>query len=395
MTDLSATCNGKPVDSVVVWVANMGAWQADVDMAADDAPSSGQVTITIGTLSLVGTIATEYSGTHVGRAMLKILAGGGGWRREVPVRAYHNDAGVRAALVAEDAARESGETLGAFVPSAERMGKDFVRDRGRASTALEAAAGSAPWWVDFGGVTHVGPRPETPLPDGSYTVTSFDARARTVTLGTADPAAIVIGGVVTQHLDSPGAIREMTITADAEGLRIKAWLGVSDTMGRLASIFRELARRATEDRLTGLYRYRVVRVAVDKRLDLQVVRKQAGLPDLTTCSSMPGVPGAYPEPQPGCEVLVAFIDGDKSQPIVVAYSGSDRPGFVPSMLTLGGTSGAPVARQGDTVDVLMPPTAALVGTITGVGPVSGVMTFSTPKTVGIISGGSTKVKAAP
>lgn len=392
---LTASLNGKAVESLTVWVSNVGAWQADIDMAEADAPALGMVTITVGTLTLVGTIAQEYSGTHVGRAKLKVIAGAGGWRRTIAARAYHNDAGVRAALVAEDAAREAGETLGAFIPAADRMGTDYVRDQGHAVKALEAAAGGASWWVDYMGTTHVGPRDAFALATNAYHITSFDARARTVTLGTVDPGAVQIGAILTEHLDSPGVIREMILTADSEGLRIKAWLGLSDSMGKLATIFRELARRATEDRLTGLYRYRIVRVAVDKRLDLQVVRKQTGLPDLTTASTMPGVPGAYVDPTPGSEVLVAFIDGDKTQPIVTHYSGSDRAGFVPVGLTLGGTSGAPAARQGDTVDVLLPPVAALVGTIEGVGPVTGTLTFTTPKTVGIISGGSTKVKVAP
>jgi hypothetical protein len=396
MTDLSASLNGKPVESCVVWVSNVGAWQADVDMAEADAPTSGQVTIAIGTLTLKGTIATEYSGVHVGRASLKILAGGAAWRREVFARSYHNDAGVKAQLVAEDAAREAGEVLGSFVPTLDRMGTDYVRDRGKASVALEAAAGGASWWVDYDGVTHVGPRAEFALPATAYHVSSFDPRSRTATLGTTDPGAVLIGGIVTEHLDQPGVIREMVITADEEGLRIKAWLGTSDTMGKLASLFRDLARRATEDRLTGLYRYRVVHVAVDKRLDLQVVRKQTGLPDLTTVAVMPGVPGAYPEPTPGCEVLVAFIDGDKTQPIVTHFGGSDRPGFVPVALTLGGSSGAPAARQGDTVDVLLPPVVPFVGTLTPPGSsIAGTLTFTTPKTIGIISGGSTKVKVAP
>jgi hypothetical protein len=386
-----ASVNGERLTVVRLTVGNFGPWIADVDF--EGAPSlSGRVTLKVGALELAGTIVATQSGTHGLQRRARILAGAGGWSEPVAARQYHNDAGVKARLVAEDAARAVGEELGTFVPTAERVGRDYVRQTGPASRALEGVIGSAPWWVDYAGKTNVGPRPSTPLGAKAYRVLAYDPRDQIITLDVPDPSAVKVGSVLTEGLEGPRVVRSFELRVTANELRVLAWVGGTELgHGPITAVMRSIVQRVTDNVLHGHYRYRVVRMA-GERVELQAVRKIVGLPDLLPLSFMPGVPGAYPELAPGAEVLVAFIEGDRAQPVVLAFAGKDAPGFVPVRLTLGGAAGSPAARQGDMVEVTLPP-AAFVGTVSGA-PATGVITFSAPKALGVITGGSTKVRVA-
>lgn len=399
--ELATTLDGNAVSELRVYVPNKGVWHATVDMPGG-APLSGAVTIKLGSLELHGTVAADFAGTHQSVTRARVIGGGDGWRKLLPPKAYHNDAGVKAQLVAADAARAAGETLGTFIPQAERLGVDFVRDYGTAARALELAAGdNVAWWVDYAGVTHAGPRPSTPLDKSAYHVMAYDPRARVATLGTDDPGLIVIGAMLVDQLDNPGVIRELRISATEDEMRVMAWLGGSESGGgRLAGVMREIAVRATDGHLHGTYRYRVVAMA-GQRVELQAVRKLIGLPDIAPVSMWPGVAGAHAQLALGAEVLVNFIDGDRAQPVITHFAGADGAGFVPVQLILGGTDGPPAARQGDAVSVVLPPLAVISGAFTGTingqtaaGNVQGTATFQTNQATGIITGGSSKVQVA-
>jgi hypothetical protein len=142
----------------------------------------------------------------------------------------------------------------------------------------------------------------------------------------------------------------------------------------------------------GLYRYRVVRMASDGRVELQAVRRIVGLPDLLPISQWPGVAGTHAELAPGTVVLVEFVEGDRGMPVITHFVGKDGSDFTPVSLVLGGIDGPPAARSGDAVEVLLPP-AVFSGTIGGA-PASGVLTFPLMKTSGTITAGSAKVKIA-
>jgi hypothetical protein len=154
-----ATVNGIPAQRVRVFAGNVGPWRASVDLASDE-PLAGRVTIHVGPLTLDGTVIEQHSGAYAAERRLVIVAGAGAWGAEVRARAYHNDAGVKAKLVAEDAAHAVGETLGSFVPAAVNLTADYAHETCPAVTVLEDVAGpGVAWWVDYSGVTHVGVRP--------------------------------------------------------------------------------------------------------------------------------------------------------------------------------------------------------------------------------------------
>lgn len=392
MTETLVHVDGHRVTRLRFLRANVGAWVAQVDLE-DDAELVGAVALHLGSRVLRGTVDPTATGTHGLQRRARIVAGGGGWGRVLERKGYHNDAGVKARLVAEDAARAAGEQLGAFVPVSERVGVDYVREARAASCALEDVLGGAPWWVDDEGITNAGPRPAVELDPASYQVLAYDPRERVATLAVDDPGAVPIGGILSEHLDAPQTVRELELTVTPEELRIRAWCGGGEaTPGHLAGLFRGLVERATDGKLYGKYRYRVIRMS-GARADLQAVRKGAGLPDLAGVSMWPGTAGVHAELSPSAEVLVEFIEGRRSMPIITAFAGADGKGFVPVSLTLGGESGPEVARKGDAVEVVLPP-MVLVGTVTGVGPVTGTVSATLPKALGVITAGSSKVKAA-
>ena len=129
------------------------------------------------------------------------------------------------------------------------------------------------------------------------------------------------------------------------------------------------------------YRYRVVKMnPCDDRVQLQAVRKLAGLPDLLPVSILPGMAGLSAVLTPGAIVLVEFIEGDPSLPIVTHFEAKGGSGFLPVSLFLdataavniGATASAvnlgdalgPVVRYGDQITVASP------------NPVTGVISFT-------------------
>lgn len=392
-----------------VHVPQVGPWHADVDL--ETAPEvSGRVTLRLGDLGLEGTIMEGYSGTLAAQRRVRILAGAGGWTStRLAPKAYHNDAGIRARTVAEDAARDAGETLGTFTPAEDRIGIDYVRPARLAARVLEDAIGSAAWWVDYAGDTQVGSRAETAAASGTYEVLDYDPRARVVTIAASDLGAVGIGSVLSERLDEAQTVRELEIVVSEDEARIKASCGTTSSAW-LVDAIRAIVRAEIEARLSGLYQYRVVRMASD-RVELQAVSRAAGLPDVLPISQWPGLAGAHADLTPGAEVLVAFVGGDRTRPVVVHYIGRGGSGWAPASLALDATasiqlgSGAEqfVALSGDVkarLDAIQSAFDAhvhLAGAITapaGGGTCTGSSAAPTPPLIGALAGvAATKVTA--
>jgi hypothetical protein len=396
MTAFFTELGGQRLTACKLQVSQRGAWRAECEFEA--APAfTGRTTLKLGALQLSGTIVAQFDGAFGERRRCMVVGGAGAWGAPVSARAYHNDAGVKAILVAQDVAREVGEVLGDFTPETDRIGANYVRDANEpASRVLEDVIGSALWWVDFEGVTQVGERPTpAPLLADSYKVQAFDPRTKIVQVNLDDPSLLSIGHTLTgPALPAPQTVREYTVQVDAAGVRVSAWCGGSSrSAGRLAELVARVATRSTEAPLLGLYRYRVVNMAAgpEGRVSLQAVNRAIGLPDIEPISQWPGVAGVHADLTPGVEVLVSFIEGDRSQPIVTHYAGKDGSAYVPVELVIGGEPASPAARQGDTVEVLLPPTALFSGTVGG-SPATGVITFPINYALGSIQTGSGKVR---
>lgn len=399
MTDAAGTahltCNGQHLTALHVDVANVGPWIAELDFEATP-DVSGKVEIRAGSLVLRGTVRPRLDGVYVEQRRCVVVGGAGGWSREVARKSYHNDAKIKARLIADDVAREVGETIGNFAPAVDRVGVDYVRSAGVASRVLEYVIGDGmPWWIGYDGRTHVGPRAEVPLPlDSQCDVLGYDPRNRMLTFAVVDPGIVHIGSVIQQSpLTTPQTVREFELHITADQTRVVAWVGgAAVERGRLAGLLTAIARRATDAPIYGKYRYRVIAQRDDGRLELQAVRRDAGLPDIKPIRVWPGLAGAAAVLTRGTEVLVEFIEGDPGQPIVTHFAGTDGPGFVPVSVTLC-ESTMRAARQGDLVQSGGP---GCTVTFTPITPPTGPnMTPATPYLISFDSTAPTPLTAAP
>jgi hypothetical protein len=203
--------------------------------------------------------------------------------------------------------------------------------------------------------------------------------------------AVLIGQTVfdRDRLPTPVTIRSMEVVVTPGSFRIRAWCG---TQGEnyLSQVMRNITGRLTDQRLTGIYRYRVVNMN-GTRVDLQAVKRGSSLtqmPDNIAVAMTPGVAGAHATLTPGDEVYVQFVDGNRDDPVITNFAGRENPASVPQLLELGGESGSPIARQGDNVTTPFPPTpftgsALIGGTPT---PITGVLTPVVAQLVGSITG---------
>lgn len=346
MTAPFATLAGERATRVRLSIGAVGPWLAEVDLEGDP-ELSGRVELALGSLRLSGTIDPSHAGTHGAQRRVRVVAGAGGWGVPVSPKAYANDLGILARTIAEDAAREVGEELAAFTAGAERVGVAYVRQAGPASRVLEDVAGGASWWVGYDGRTHVGTRAEVEAEPGTYEILEFDARERVAVLGLDDLAAVGIGSVLSDRLDAPQVVRDLEIEIGPDTVRARAWCGgASGSRGRLEDLLVAIVERVTARRLSGLFEFRVVRMAAD-RVELQAVRRAAGLPDVLPVSAWPGVAGTHGELTPGARVLVQFVEGDRTRPVIVAFQGRDvGEAWAPVSLTLDATGASGSIKLG-------------------------------------------------
>lgn len=385
MTDFPITCGGVDCTAVLLHVPSIGPWFADVTLAEAKATTpAGSIELVIGDVTLRGTVSVP-SDTYGERRTLRVIAGAGGWGKQLPSRHYGNDAGVKDSAIAADAARAAGETLapGATLPGTRAA--HYVRNAGPASRTLEDAAAGVPWWVDYAGVTQVGQRFVT-VPGKGARILDYAITSQHVTLAVDSLNDIAIGAqLIDPRWLGTLVASSLEISVTASALRVTAWIGKG--ADSLVESLRALVARLMPQGLFGVYRYRVIRMNGD-RVDLQVVNKAIGLPDIVTCDQW-GVNGIHVKFAMGAEVAVSFLDGDRAAPIISSGVGRGGPGATPDRIELGGRNGADAATKGHTVDVLFPP-MVFTGTINGQ-PAAGVVSSMTGKTLGTISGGIPRV----
>lgn len=201
------TVNGARITRGSLDLPSHGAWvlRAHLDHATLDV---GRANVTVGPLSLTGTILPTRSGEFVSERSVVVI--GGESRMGDPIRArhYHNDAGIKLGLVVSEAIRDAGERLGAVTfPEGERIGVDYVRRADATAARVLAALGLA-WRVEAGGAIAVGPLADS-APTGPYRVLGYSPTSRVVEL---DAEAL---GVL-----APGAIIDVDGSKRVDGLRV-------------------------------------------------------------------------------------------------------------------------------------------------------------------------------
>lgn len=332
-----ATINGRAVLEGRVHLPAWGVWTATVETDIST-ETTGAAVIVLGDLTLRGTIIS--AGVSDGsRTRYRIAGGGGGWGRTLSSRAYTNDLGVKRALVVGDAARDCGETVGTITGT---VGTSYVRQEGPGARVLDDVAPRG-WYVDEAGVTQVGRRPRTTLASPPQVLTTDIARGRVVV--SAEQLAGLVPGVVVADVEALDV--EHTIGGDGK-VRTTLWgLSLADALGRLVDA------RTEHHRYFAPWEYRVVRRS-GERLDLQAVRVSSGMPDLRNVRIRPGLAGGRAHPMLGSTVLVSFIDGDPSRPVVTAFDEQDGPGWVPDEIAVqAGSTGAAPTEHATSAEALV------------------------------------------
>ena len=142
----------------------------------------------------------------------------------------------------------------------------------------------------------------------------------------------------------------------------------------IRAIIREEFSRMT---YRGFFSYSIVAIngsPPNVTLDCTPSDPTVGLPSLQDIPMQPGIDGITTIPSAGMGCVVFFLDADPTKPRIF---GLDSLGV------------NPVARLGDQVTMFLPPTLAVVGTVSGA-PFAGSIIVASPIT-GVISQGSGKV----
>lgn len=336
-TAFFSTLDGAPCGAVRVSVPWSGVWTAEVELH-DEREFSGQVDLVLGETTMRGTVDPARSGTFAGRTRVFLVAGAGSWGKAVASRAYHNDAGVKLSAVVVDAAKEAGETAVVSSSADRSLGVDWVREAGPASRVLEALG--VPWHVGVDGVTRIGERSTR---DVSKSVQALEhnpvGRAVVLSPEGADLSVLLPGSTVTDEARGLSAFVAHDVELVVESARVRAVAyGGASRAARLVSVLRSLAREGDPRRaFHGLYRYRVFRMELGgagPRVELQVVNRDLGLPDVLPVALVPGIAGGWAKLAAGAVVVVAFLDGDPAAPVMVGATPKGDPGHLPADLVL-------------------------------------------------------------
>jgi len=350
MATFNVTAGGHRCTELYLVLPWRGVGSADIAFA-DEVQLDGSVALSIGELELACIVDVDAKGTFADRTRARLLQGAGGWRKTVGPHPHHNDAGVRRRDVAELLATVVGETVSIDAVGDEVLGVDFTREAGQAARIIDQAFPSSTWWINPDGTTRIGARPTTDV-TGKIEVLDVDPRGRSATIVTDDLRLILPGASFSDpRLVGTFVIHDLEVWVQQNDIRARAWAG-ADNAGELAALFSELVRDAMPRArfFGGPFRYRVVQQVVD-RLYLQAVDRTLGLPDLPLIGMVPGVAGAAAKPALGSVVLVDFIEGNPSMPIVRGFTRKDDAAHLPLELDLNAEEVVRVGKGADMVEL--------------------------------------------
>ncbi len=314
MGDLSV--NGLRCASARLTIPRYGPWTADVQLATDAGPKSGEVaTLKIGAMTFEG--SCRRSAVFTGDLAARLVGGRGGWRKVLPPRSYSHEAGVKKSAVIADAAREAGEPPPA-VSDDRIVGQAYVRDRAKAEHVLRMLAGGV-WYVDEKGVTQVRERDSSRIAT-PFTVVKRDGASGQVEVATESyqdwqPGRRFVAPTVPDELE----VSAVTLTASNDGKVRLVVLPVDEARERLLADVRAIVRaEMAETVYAGVWEYEVA-AATDKTFD--GVPTDARMPAIKGCPFFPGPAGERVAPSIGSRCLVAFVNADPARPVCVGVRG--------------------------------------------------------------------------
>jgi hypothetical protein len=145
-----AFLGGRHMTDVGLVFPPSGGWMLRGHLETGAPPASGPTTVKIGDLSLVGSVLPSRGGVDSPDHPSVVVAGGYGWRTQLPVGSFSSPSGVRLTTVLAALAATSGESYGA--PAEVKLGQAYgwtAGTRGREVLAALVARGAlATWRVD-------------------------------------------------------------------------------------------------------------------------------------------------------------------------------------------------------------------------------------------------------
>lgn len=213
-----AELNGNRVRTAAVTLPHHGIGHADVVLDSSTTSLSGVLTLVIGDFVFKGTAFRQ--GGFVGVNYFRIVGGAAGWGKKVREKEYRSVFGIKFSVIAQDAARECGETLS--VQSDFTVGLCYDRQNAPAVRVLDTYAPQ--WWVGTDGVTVVGNRP-TPTITSQFDVMQdgTDLGVGKITVATDHPAAWVPGARFSSPVLSEKQIAGVIHRLDKDKLRTQVW----------------------------------------------------------------------------------------------------------------------------------------------------------------------------
>lgn len=357
---MSFTLGGKLIATLHVEIPLTGIASAEIELDSGSV-LTGRQTLVTGDLSQVGTIID--GGTTTGRGRYHWIAGAAGWREEIPERGYGASI-VRRSSVLRDAAEACGETIAIGVPDINLglpTNNGYVRPRGPAWDVIRALG--VPWYVDTAGVTQIAARPALAAYTDGALEEAYPEDGRLVIV----PNAERIAGYLPGRTFGGAVIATTWIDASpGEPIRVTLWTRpTGETSHDLrASLDGIHAQNAAPARFYGRYRYRCVS-RNGTLYGIEPIDTTLGLPKIDNRSLWFGIPGfdaRLMDTPTGSEeitvvlpiVIVTFLDGLPSQPVIDGFQRKGDAGDIPlessldaDQVKLGGALKY-VARQDDT-----------------------------------------------
>lgn len=306
--------DGKRVTSGVVTIPTNNIWSAELSLAESALPSTNCV-LTVGNLSLVGTVVRQAAFAGVVRT--KLVGGAGGWRKAVDSQQYSNSVGVSAKMVLNDLAKAVGETLS--WASDINLGNTWTRQAAQAVYNLKLIAGQN-WHVKPDGATTLDAWDSSAISSQLMVINATGSEGR-FQIATEDMASWLPGrtfvsptvteaqsiATVQHFIENEGKVRLEVLTKDGNTDRLL------DSLRQLIRLeFPQLAYMAT-------WEFTVINVHSDGSLDLIPVSPSCPIPTLSSVPPRASIPGMVVKPQTGSTCLVCFIDANPKRPYILAY----------------------------------------------------------------------------
>lgn len=312
--------NGSRVVTGRITIPLYGAWFADLTLAVpDDFAAGDSVTITIGELSLKGTIARS-SGFSGSRSM-RVIAGAAGWRKLVASKGYSLSSGVKLSLVLADAAADAGEKI--VTDSDRSLGPVFTRRGNRPAERVLKDTLDGQWWIDNLGVTQTKARASTAI-STPFTILNYSGAKGRFQIATEAYQDWTPGRTFQSPLlTAAQTISSVSFVAE-EGKIDTVVYTTTSAEERLLQSIRSLIREEVSRLEYGTIVEYVITQAASMKVSCKPNAANSPWPVLADVPLKAGLIGETVTPTVGAKCLIVFMDNDPSLYRCIGIEGTSQ-----------------------------------------------------------------------